>query len=260
MKKLSLTILLIGAVLTTACKEEQDESTYVLVHGAWSGAYAWDKVAPLLEAEGEQVITVELPAHGKDDTPVAQATLQSYVDKVAEAVTAQSGQVILVGHSMGGIVISEVADSIPDRITTLVYLAAYLPQDGQTLLQLSEQDSESLVGANLEFSEDFSRASVAEGKIVEIFCADCDEADQQRLVERHRAEPSDPLGTPASLTERFKQVPKVYIETTQDRAVGNLLQKSMYQAAKVEQTYLLNTSHSPFLTVPEELVTILSGL
>jgi pimeloyl-ACP methyl ester carboxylesterase len=260
MKKCNLFILMIGLALTAACTEDESERTYVLVHGAWSGAYAWDKVAPLLEAEGEQVITVELPAHGKDDTPVAQATLQSYVDKVAEAVTAQSGQVILVGHSIGGIVISEVADSIPNKIATLVYLAAYLPQDGQTLLQLSEQDTVSLVGANLDFSEDFSRASIAEDKIVAIFCADCSEADQQSLVERHRAEPTGPLGTPVTLTSRFAQVPKVYIETTQDRAAGNPLQKEMWKAAQVARTYSLNTSHSPFLTVPDELARILLEL
>ena len=85
-------------------------STYVLVHVSWGGAWCWDRVAPLLEQAGHHVVAFDLPAHGEDTTPVEQVTLASYTDRVVAVLDAQSEPVILVGHSHGGVVITQVAE------------------------------------------------------------------------------------------------------------------------------------------------------
>src|SRR5215475_785880 len=84
-------------------------NTIVLVHGAWVDASCWDKVVPALKAAGHEVLVVNLPGHGSDNTPPANITLQSYVDAVKTAIGGRK-DVTLVGHSLAGIVISEVAE------------------------------------------------------------------------------------------------------------------------------------------------------
>jgi pimeloyl-ACP methyl ester carboxylesterase len=105
---------------------------YVLIHGGNHGAWCWDKVASLLRKEGHLVEAPDLPGHGKDKTPIQDVTLQSCIDEVCSVINAQSEPVILVGHSMGGLVISQVAEQVPDKIRVLVYLSALLLRSGES--------------------------------------------------------------------------------------------------------------------------------
>ena len=77
-------------------------ASYVLIHGAWHGAWCWDKVVPLLQQQGHTAVAIDLPAHGKDLTPLTKVSLQRYADKICQAVSQQPEPVILVGHSLGG--------------------------------------------------------------------------------------------------------------------------------------------------------------
>ncbi len=237
-------------------------ATFVLVHGAWMGQFAWQKVTPLLEQAGHHVITLDLPAHGDDQTAPAAASLDSYRDAVIAAIGAYS-DVILVGHSFGGMVISAVAEALPERIKTLVYLAAYLPRSGESLYQLSQEDSASIVGQYWRQDDpaNYSPASIASDGIVPAFAADCTPEEQQLLIERQRAEPVPPLATPVTLSaERYGRVPRCYIETLNDRAVSHQLQTLMLARTPVERRFSLPTSHSPFFAAPAQLAAILSEL
>src|ERR1700740_2382526 len=102
---------------TTQAKKtnNKNSATIVLVHGAWADATAWQAVVPLLKAQGHEVIAVNLPGHGNDTTPFANISLQSYVEVVKNAIGDRKN-VILVGHSMAGLVISQVAEEIPGQI------------------------------------------------------------------------------------------------------------------------------------------------
>jgi pimeloyl-ACP methyl ester carboxylesterase len=111
--------------------------TFVLIHGAFHGGWCWYKVVPLLEKQGHTVLALDLPGHGRDKTPVAAVTLQLYVDSVCKLLDAQREPVILVGHSMGGGIITQVAEERPERIKCLVYLAGALPRNGQSMFDLS---------------------------------------------------------------------------------------------------------------------------
>ncbi len=106
-------------------------ATYVLIHGAWHGAWCWDKVVSLLKMKGHRVEAPDLPGHGKDRTPIGEVSLEAYAEKICKVLDAELEPVILVGHSMGGIAISQAAEYLPDKIETLVYLTAFLLRDGE---------------------------------------------------------------------------------------------------------------------------------
>src|SRR5215472_7271788 len=111
-------------------------NTLVLVHGGGHGAWAWDKVVPLLHEQGHRVIAPNLPGHG-DGRPIGHQTLATYTQRIIEYLDDEPEPVILVGHSMGGLTISQVAEERPDKISALVYLAAFLLGNGQSLSDIS---------------------------------------------------------------------------------------------------------------------------
>ncbi|MGU3466254.1 alpha/beta fold hydrolase [Methylobacterium sp. C33D] len=106
---------------------------YILVAGSWHGSWCWSQVVPLLERAGHRVLTPDLYDVISGQHSMAKQPLQAWADQVAAITAAQSEPVILVGHSRAGLIISEVAERIPHKIASLVYLCAFLLKDGQTL-------------------------------------------------------------------------------------------------------------------------------
>jgi pimeloyl-ACP methyl ester carboxylesterase len=236
----------------------KNAATIVLVHGAWSDATAWQAVVPALKAKGYEVIAVNLPGHGSDTTPFAGITLQSYVDAVKTAIGDRKN-VVLVGHSMAGIVISQMAEEIPSQIRELVYLAAYLPQNGESLLSLAKQDAGSHIGKYLKIDPTTGSASVAKDGVIDVFAADAPAQVGDYLANNIKPEPLAPLATPVTLTDgKFGSVKKVYIHTTEDHAVSLTLQNTMVKNnGHVSKEYSLASSHTPFISMPDKLAAIL---
>jgi len=236
------------------------DGPYVLVHGAWMGAWSWDSVAQSLRARGSQVSTVELPAHGEDQTPVSGATLDSYVNATIAAIDAQSKPVILVGHSMGGAVITQVAERVPEKISSLVYLAAYVPANGQSLLDLAMTDGDSHAGEVLQINGEQGTGAIPQASLQDVFCADCPAVSLSALQSNYRDEPLAPLGTPLSTTEQgWGRVRKYYIYTTQDHAVSYPLQQRMTAGITFAGTATLDASHSPQLSRPPAVLDALES-
>ncbi|KKL19524.1 hypothetical protein LCGC14_2464610 [marine sediment metagenome] len=236
-------------------------STYVLIHGAWHGGWCWDKVVPLLETAGHVVEAPDLPGHGRDRTPIQEVSLQAYADRVCSVLDAQPDEVILVGHSMGGIAITQAAEYRPGKIQTLVYLTAFLLRNGESLLQAAEGDTEALVLPNLIFAEDESYTTVKDEAIKEAFYGDCSDEDVARAKSLLVPQAVAPLATPPSTTEEsFGRIPRVYVECLRDRALSPSTQKRMYTALACRKVISMDTSHSPFLSAPEELVAHLTAL
>src|ERR1700744_2457325 len=109
------------AGVPVAGAENAGPRTYVLVHGAWSSAAGLEGIKARLEKAGQKVIVGSLPGHGDGQTPPTTLTMDVYRDKTIEAMNSVQGKVILVGHSMAGMVISAVAEKIPNRIDKLIY-------------------------------------------------------------------------------------------------------------------------------------------
>ncbi len=229
-------------------------STFVLVHGGWNGGWCWEKVVPLLEEAGHEAEAPDLPGSGDDPTPIPEVSLQGYADWISGVLDAQSEPVVLVGHSSGGVVISQAAEQRPDKVKLLVYLAAFLLRDGETLFSVAENETGSLILPNLVMSEDGASATIREDVIKEALFHDCSDEDAERAKSRFAPQALAPFVTPLALTEEnFGRVPRVYIETLQDRAVSPSFQKEMYERLPCQKVVSMDTSHSPFFSAPEDL-------
>ena len=227
-------------------------TTYILVHGAFHGGWCWDKVVPLLESAGHQVLAPDLPGHGADKTPTAEVTLQGYVDKICTMLDEQSEPVILVGHSMAGVVITQVAEQRPDKIQTLVYLTAMLPDNGQCIFELRDQDS--LSARNRIWAEDKKSVTMVMDAVQEIFYGDCAVEDVARAKSLLVPQATEPFFTAVKTsTENFGRVPRVYIQCRQDKAISLETQQRMVAALPCEKVISMNTSHSPFFSTPQLL-------
>jgi pimeloyl-ACP methyl ester carboxylesterase len=257
---LAATLIAVGCTEDDGGVDTEAPTPIVLVHGAWVGAWSWAEVAPLLEDAGHPTFVVELTAHGEDETPVAEATLAAYRDDVLAVLDGIDGRAAVVGHSMGGMVISEVAEARPESIATLVYVAAFLPQNGQSLLDIGSTDPDSILTMHLIDHGD-GTASIDPEFIGEVFCGDCSEEDVATILELTRPEPLAPTVMPAALTEAaFGSVPKSYVHTELDATVSLAAQQAMVEATPVDETRSLATAHSPFLSQPEMLADVLVEL
>ena len=248
------------------CKKNEDNAigtsrTYVLVHGAWQAPYVWDAVRTDLLNKGHKVIVVELPGHGSDKTPPQTLSLDVYRDKVTEAIATVNEKVILVGHSMGGMVITAVAEKIPSKISQLVYIGAFLPASGQALADLAPTDLDSKLGASLIPSSDQLTLDVNADSLNWLFINDGTPAVKQQVIDNYRAEPAIPFSNKVTLTDvAFGSVKKVYIKTLQDIVISPALQDNMIAAAHITTVLTVNTSHSPFLSQPHEVSKLLLSI
>lgn len=226
-------------------------STFVLVHGAYHGAWCWHKVVPELEAHGHDVVAFDLPAHGIDMIPFGDVSFENYVGRVCEAVRTPDESVTLVGHSMAGMVITQVAERCPDEIGTLVYLTAYLPPDDESMIDQRVEGS--LISESFVVDEARGVGVIADDKLEGLFYADCSASDVALARALVRPEPLEPLSAPVSISEgRFETVRRVYVRCGNDRAITIEQQRAMIEDRGCDLTLTLPASHSPFLSMPIE--------
>jgi len=124
------------AMSAAPAKTQQPTHTYVIVHGAWGGGWDWRHVDSLLTAAGNRVHRPTLTGLGERVHLLTPAVdLSTHITDIVNVIRFENlRDVVLVGHSYGGMVISGVADRIPDRIRHVVYLDAFVPEDGESVL------------------------------------------------------------------------------------------------------------------------------
>jgi pimeloyl-ACP methyl ester carboxylesterase len=236
-------------------------STFVLIAGAWHGAWCWRKIVPLLEAQGHQVRTPELPATGADRTDPAGVTLESWARFVTGILALEREPVVLAGHSRGGAVISRAAELAPDRVRRLVYVAGYLLPARGTVAEAARRDHDSLVPPNMIPSATGITCRLRESVIREALFGECPDADYELALAHLSPEPLKPLVTPLRITDaRFGSVPRVYVECSGDRTITLAAQRAMQAAMPCGQVFTLDSDHSPFLSHPAQLARVLGGL
>jgi pimeloyl-ACP methyl ester carboxylesterase len=241
---------------------------FVLVHGAFGGAWCWDRVTPGLRAAGHDVEAIDLnPAHpsGADATPVGEVTLAAYGERVCQALAA-GPPAVLVGHSMGGMAVTQAAARRPDLIAGLVYAAAFLPVEGESLISLSQRPEagEDQVQANLVVSGDPPVATMSAEGAMQATCQ-LATAEQAAWADAHRGpQPvlpfTQPLELDAGAADAFAALPRAYVMCLQDRAIWPDLQRFMAARAGCDPVLEIDTDHSVWLTAPDELVAALLAL
>lgn len=235
-------------------------STYILVHGAWHGGWCWHKTTPLLEAAGHHVIAPDLPGHGIDTTPTAGLTLHDQAATICALLDQQQEPVVLVGHSSGGAIITQAAEHRPHAVQRLVYVSAFLPPDGNSVMDLAQHDPRSAVLANLDIDEETGHATVASHAIGDALYHDCSPPDLHLARALLRPEPLGTIGTPVSTSDaRFGTIPRTFIRCEQDRAITPDAQTTMCEQLACDTVLSINTSHSPFLADPETLAQLLTA-
>ena len=161
---------------------------------------------------------------------------------------------MLVGHSLGGLTISQTAEAVPERIHTLVYLAAYLLRDGECQRDRLGEINNPLLMTIRQPVADGTAYLLAGPDLKEAFCHLCSDEDFARAGERLRPQPAVIGGTPLKLSpERFGSVRRVYVECTEDKGLLPAFQQKMYGEQPCARVIKLSSDHSPFYSMPQRL-------
>ena len=211
----------------------------ILVHGAWADGSSWDKVIPLLEEKGFHVTAVHLPF----------TTLADDAATVKRALALQDGPALLVGHSYGGVVITEAGDD--PKVAGLVFVAAFAPDQGQSAADLISQYPPA-PGAK-EFRPDANGfLKLTDQGIAEDFAQDLTPIEKQRLAAT-QGQASGPNEVGAKVTTvAWKHKPNFYIVTDQDRMIDPELEKKLAEQMHAT-TIHISSSHVPMLSHPAQV-------
>jgi pimeloyl-ACP methyl ester carboxylesterase len=235
-------------------------AAFVLIHGAWHGAWCWQRVIPLLQAKGHKVIAPDLPGLGEDKTDPASVTLAGNVACVGRALDEAGEKAILVGHSLGGLTITQSGEAYPDRIAKLVYLTAFLPLDGETRADIVVPGAAPPTRVLLQ-SEDKSTYWLPDEVIEPNYYHDCDPETVAWAKARLRPQPAAVSATPVRTSaENWGRLPRAYIICAGDQSIKIETQKFMIERAGCDPIITMQTSHSPFLSAPEDLAGHLHAL
>ncbi|ALG91952.1 MULTISPECIES: alpha/beta fold hydrolase [Actibacterium] len=231
----------------------------ILVHGAWSCARSWGAVGPLLAARGHEVAVPDLPGHGADPTAPESVSLADYARAVA-ALLPEGPPAVLIGHSMAGMVISAVAEAMPERVAHLIYLAAFLPRDGDSLLSLKKREGPT-IGAAVIPGPVKGTTRLAPELAADYLFHDATPAQRaeglRHLGPQSNAAQTDPVHLTAA---RVGSVPKSYILCASDRTITPALQKTMATETACAAVHTLPTGHFPQLTAAPELAELLNRI
>jgi pimeloyl-ACP methyl ester carboxylesterase len=224
--------------------------TVVLVHGAWHGSWCWAPVVSRLVGGGRRAITVDLPS--VSSTP---ASLPDDVACVRAALDALDGDALLVGHSYGGVVVTDAG--VHPAVAHVAYLCAFALEPGESAGENSLKGGE--VGSVLTdgIRIDGDAIWVEPDVVIPAFFHDCTDAVARDAASRLRRMSFAALqGKVARAAWREK--PSTYAVCTDDRAIPEALQRSV--AARIGNTVQWPTSHSPFLSRPDLVAGLLLEL
>jgi pimeloyl-ACP methyl ester carboxylesterase len=146
---------LIGMIDKASAQAQASTKTFVLVHGAWHGGWCWRRVADLLQKQGHKVFTPTMTGLGErshllDD----KVNLATHITDIVNVIKWEGlGDIVLVGHSYGGVIVSGVADRMRDAIGSIVFLDAFVPEDGDSLAAKASQPVREAIAALVEKGE-----------------------------------------------------------------------------------------------------------
>lgn len=221
-------------------------ATFILVAGAWHGAWCWERVVPLLEGAGHIVLTPELVG----------SRVESWVADVAALARGADGPVLAVGHSRAGLLIAQAAELAPDAFARLVFLTAFLLPDGMSIGEMAVSHGCDLTPHLVPDRR--GRLTIRRDAASALFYTMSPHDWRDRALDRLLAEPPASFSTPAGVSpNRFGRVPRTYIECARDAVIPLTVQRAMQQNWPCDRVVTLESDHSPFLSGPETLANAL---
>ncbi len=237
------------------------DTPIVLVHGGAHRATCWTLLIRELEAIGRRAVAVDLPGYGRDSTiDPTPKTLAEGIEATAEAIARLARPVMLIGHSLGGMTVSGVAERMPDAIDHLVYLSAVVPRDGESAESMATADGmKASVGTYV--LDDGARIGFRREMARDIFYNDCPDDIVAAATEALVSTDLGYLTTPVALSpDRFSKIRKTYIVCTRDQAIDPEAQHIFARVHPGMAVREIEASHSPFLSKPTELAVLLTSL
>ena len=216
-------------------------TTIVLVHGAWADGSSWDKVVPLLVEKGHKPIAVHQPL----------SSLADDVAAVRRVIRAQSGNVLLVGHSYGGVVITEVGND--DKVSALVYVAAFAPDAGESVNDLGKGAPPPDWATTMRIEDGYAVLSTE--AIATDFAQDLPPAEQKLLAAKQSWTAMKAFdGKPSKAAWKSKR--SWYVRAANDRMIPPTAEEQMAKRMNAKLTSL-PTSHVAMLSKPREVATVI---
>jgi pimeloyl-ACP methyl ester carboxylesterase len=230
-------------------------ATFLVCHGAWSGGWQWKKMHPLMRAAGHRLVTPTCTGLGeREHLAEPSIDLETHIRDILNVIRYEDlRDIVLIGHSYGGMVATGVADRARDRITQLIYLDAFVPNDGQSLLDLNEPARRQTT--DLAKSGDGWRVPPMPVP------PDTSQADVEWLTGRRVPHPIKCFEMPLKLHGGELTLPRSYIYATRASPADTF--RPFAGRAKTEPGWRydeLDASHSPQVTAPETLMTLLQNI
>jgi pimeloyl-ACP methyl ester carboxylesterase len=217
-------------------------SNVILVHGAWADGSSWSKVIPLLLDRELRVTAVQLPL----------VSLKDDVATVKRAIALEDGPIILVGHSYGGVVITEAGDD--PKVVGLVYIAAFAPDVGQSVGSLGASVEPAPMGAEVRpDAQGFLK--LTEAGVKNDFAQDLTPTEKSILFAAQAPTAAAALGQNVSIAS-WKAKPSWYLVATADRAIQPSLERAMAKAINAKMIEI-TSSHVAMLAHPKETANLI---
>jgi pimeloyl-ACP methyl ester carboxylesterase len=230
-------------------------ATFVVAHGAWSAGWAWKKMRPRLRELGHEIWTPTYTGLGeRAHLATPEITLETHIDDVCGLLVMEDlRDVVLIGHSYGGMVATGIADREAARIKQVVYLDAFVPRDGECLLDLNPPEiRERIVSAVL--NGDGWRLPPNPPP------PDTPEDDLAWMTARRMGQPAKTGTQPIRLTGAVDRLPRTYIYCLRPRP-GDVFRPFAERAQVEGWQYLeIDASHNPHITAPDALAEMLHGI
>ena len=231
--------------------------TVLLVHGAWHGAWCYASLQAELDRRGIPSLAVDLPGHGASLLPLGD--LYGDAQLVADTLARIDGPVVLVGHSYGGAVIGEASARHSANVDHLVYLAAFVLDEGEALLPYNQTmpPADNPLSGAIRPNAEGTASTVDPAMCLTAFYAECPPGTLESAVPRLCPQPFATFMQPATGAP-WKSIPSTYVACTKDGAIPYLHQTIM--AERCGDTVMLETDHSPFASRPKETADLLERL
>jgi pimeloyl-ACP methyl ester carboxylesterase len=243
------TLVLVGATavpalaMTTGKPAAAPKPTIVLVHGAWADSSSWNPVMERLRHDGYPVRAIANPLQGlTSDT----AYVTSYLATI-------DGPKVLVGHSYGGAVITNAATAVPD-VKSLVYIAGFIPAQGETIGELAAQSTPPLPLISTQVPGG-TEVTIDPAQFRQAFAADLDKDTAANLAASQRPANTKAVTDP-SMVEGYRTIPSYALLTRQDQAINPDLQRFMDNRAHARITEV-DASHAVMLSRPDAVTKII---